>query len=212
MKKIILSVALLMAAGFSASAQEDVKFGVKAGVNFANFGGDVENADSRTGFHAGVVAEFKLSENFSVQPELLYSQMGAKTEDSQTILGVNYRSEATSKFDYISLPILAKYYVIEGLSIEAGPQVGFLVSAKNESIDTVGGTSTTTSGDVKDSTKSIDFGVAGGLAYDLPIGVFFQARYYVGLSNIADDESNDESDSDFSVKNMAVQLSVGYKF
>jgi len=204
MKKIILSAALLMAVGFSASAQEDIKFGVKAGVNFATFGGDIEDADSRTGFHAGVVAEFKLSENFSIQPELLYSQMGAKFKDSGSFGGFSYSYEQTSKFDYLSLPILAKYYVLEGLSIEAGPQVGYLLSAKNE----VKGDSedVLASGDVKDGSKSVDFGVAGGLAYDLPIGVFFQARYYAGLSNVND------NDGDLDVKNSALQISVGYKF
>ena len=206
MKKIILSVALLLAAGFSASAQEDIKFGVKAGVNFATFGGDADNADTRTGFHAGIVAEFKLSENFSVQPELLYSQMGAKSESSESFAGVTYRSEVTAKYDYISLPILAKYYIIEGLSIEAGPQVGLLVSAKGESTESAGGETLSSSGDLKDTTKSIDFGVAGGVAYDLSMGVFFQARYYAGLSNTYDGEGSGD------IKNSAIQLSVGYKF
>ncbi|KGO85055.1 hypothetical protein Q765_18100 [Flavobacterium rivuli WB 3.3-2 = DSM 21788] len=205
MKKIILSAALLMAVGFSAKAQEDVKLGIKAGVNFANFGGDVEDADSRTGFHAGVVAEFKLSENFSIQPELLYSQMGSKFEASGSFAGVAYSLEQTSKFDYLSLPILAKYYIIEGLSIEAGPQVGYLLSAKNE-VKGSGSDELLTSGDVKDGSKSVDFGLAGGLAYDLPMGVFFQARYYAGISNVND------GDGDLDVKNSALQLSVGYKF
>jgi len=206
MKKIILSAAMLAAVCFSATAQEDIKFGVKAGVNIATFGGDIEDLDSRTGFHAGVVAEFKLSETFSIQPELMYSQMGAKLDyvDSDGI--TEYNVESTSKFDYISLPILAKYYIIEGLSIEAGPQIGFLVSAKQE--DKVSGVGEQ-SADVKDGAKSIDFGLAGGLAYDLPIGLFFQARYYAGIANIAEEgDSND----DFKVTNMGVQLSVGYKF
>ena len=184
-----------MAVGFSANAQDNLKFGVKAGVNFATFGGDVEDVDSRTGFHAGVVAEFKLSENFSIQPELMYSQMGAKLDyvDSDGI--IQYNVESTSKFDYISLPILAKYYIIEGLSIEAGPQIGFLVSAKQE--DKISGIGEQSS-DVKEGSKSIDFGLAGGLAYDLPIGVFFQARYYAGIANIAEEGDSNE---DFDVKN-----------
>jgi len=206
MKKIILSAALLMAVGFSVNAQESIKFGIKAGVNFSTFGGDADNADSRTGFHAGAVAEFKLSENFSVQPELLYSQLGAKTEYNESDgLGI-YRVEETAKYDYIALPILAKYYIIEGLSIEAGPQVGFLINAKGETKISAGGESGTSEADVKDLTKSVDFGVAAGLAYDLPMGVFFQARYYAGLSNTYDGEGNAD------IKNSAFQISVGYKF
>ncbi|RZJ55928.1 MAG: PorT family protein, partial [Flavobacterium sp.] len=33
---------------------------------------------------------------------------------------------------YLNVPIMAKYYVIEKLSLEAGPQIGFLLSAKNQ--------------------------------------------------------------------------------
>jgi hypothetical protein len=208
MKKIILSAAMLAAVCFSAAAQEDIKFGVKAGVNIAKFGGDIEDLDSRTGFHAGAVAEFKLSETFSIQPELMYSQMGAKYEYIDYDGISEAKIESTAKYDYLSLPILAKYYVIEGLSIEAGPQVGFLLSAKQE--DKASGNRTfERTLDVKDGTKSIDFGLAGGLAYDLPIGLFFQARYYAGIANIAEEGDTNE---DFDVTNMAVQLSVGYKF
>lgn len=210
MKKIILSAATLAAVCFSATAQEDIKFGIKAGVNIATFGGDAEDSDSRTGFHAGAVAEFKLSETFSIQPELFYSQMGAKSEYNDDFGGISVSYEETAKYDYISLPVLAKYYIIEGLSIEAGPQISLLVSSKIEQKASGGGESGEATTDVKDSTNSIDFGLAGGLAYDLPMGVFFQARYYAGISNTLDVEGNDGQD--FDMKNMAVQLSVGYKF
>jgi len=221
MKKILLSVVAVMALG-TAQAQE-VQFGAKAGVNFANFGGDVEDASSRTGFHAGVVAELKLSETFSIQPELLYSQQGSQTEDtfSESFGGVNYstNTEAKQTLNYINLPILAKYYVMEGLSLEVGPQVGFLISAESKYDMTTtsegGGTtvSETESGSVdnKDAYKSIDFGVVAGVGYELPMGLFFQARYQAGLSSVLED-SEELDDADFSTTNNVVSLSVGFKF
>ncbi len=34
--------------------------------------------------------------------------------------------------NYINLPVLAKYYIFEDFSIEAGPQIGFLLNAEHE--------------------------------------------------------------------------------
>lgn len=191
MKKILLSAAAIMAFGFASQAQ-DIKFGAKAGLNIADFGGDAETSGSRTGFHVGAVAEFKLTEQFSIQPELLYSMQGAKFE---TLDGFDVVEE-DMKLDYLNIPIMAKYYLFEGFSIQAGPQVGFLMSAKAEDED------------VKDSFKSIDFALNGGVGYELPLGVFFQARYSAGLANVADGEGSD----DYSINNNVISVSVGYKF
>jgi hypothetical protein len=197
MKKIILSAAMLAAFGFSAKAQ-DIKYGVKAGVNFATLTGDIpDEVKSRTGLHIGVLAEFKISEQFSIQPELLYSQQGLKYDE--VVEGIEVRS--TWKLDYLNLPIAAKYYVIEGLSIEAGPQIGYRLGAK---IKMEADGYEDGEADIKDDTKAIEFGLIGGVAYDLPVGLFFQARYAAGLSKVNDDDDN--------VKNGVFQLSVGYKF
>src|SRR5690606_10497575 len=101
---------------------------------------------------------------------------------------------------YISLPVLAKYTIFEGFSVEAGPQIGFLISAKLEDED------------VKDGYKSVDFGLTGGAEYELPMGVFFQARYYAGLSSVV--EEVEIFDGTYSVDyfNNMFQLSVGYRF
>jgi opacity protein-like surface antigen len=186
MKKIILSVAVLFTFGF-ANAQE-VKFGIKGGVNFSTFIGDVEDTDSRVGYQVGTFAEIKISEKFAVQPELLYSSLGAKTDIEGTTL--------TAMNDYIVVPVMAKFYVAEAFSLEAGPQVGFLVSAKfkaeGDSID------------VKEFYNSTDFGLNFGVGYDFTEAISAGVRYSLGLTNIV-------KDSD-SVKNSNVALTLAYKF
>lgn len=197
MKKILLSAVAVMALGYAAQAQsEDMKFGVKAGLNISNLGGDMETDGSRTGLHIGGVAEFKISETFSVQPEILYSMMGAKVKeaDFESLDVVEY----DINLDYLSIPIMAKYYVAEGFSVEAGPYVSFLMSAKEDG------------NDAKDYYKGVDFGLGGGVAYDLPMGVFFQIRYSAGLSDINDFEV--EGLESAKITNNALQVSVGYKF
>ncbi len=115
------------------SAQEFVKFGAKAGVNFASLGGDdTDDLDMKTGFHLGLVAEIPFGESFAFQPEVLYSSQGAKTEGSETFEGMTASYEGKLNMDYINIPLLAKYYVSPNFNIHAGPQLGFLVKSEVE--------------------------------------------------------------------------------
>ncbi|WP_267739639.1 porin family protein [Myroides injenensis] len=194
MKKITLSLVAALAFGFAANAQTpDVKFGVKGGLNFSNLT-NFNDASSLTGFHIGGLAEIFINEKFSIQPELLYSAQGASVDGPIYADGefIGIIKDAKLKLNYINIPVMAKYYVWEGLNIQAGPQFGFNVDSKLESVD------------VKDSFKTFDLGVNFGAGYELPVGLFFDARYNVGLTKV-----NKEGDN---VKNGVFQLSVGYKF
>ncbi|WP_339698880.1 porin family protein [uncultured Marixanthomonas sp.] len=208
MKKLLLMTALAVFGLTTTNAQE-VRLGAKAGANFASIGGDeTDDLDGRTSFHIGGLVEIPISEVFSVQPELLYSSQGAKIEESfegGTI-------ESKTKLDYINVPIMAKFYVADGFSIEAGPQVGFLVSANAETefsgdfgdIEIEGDGED----DISDFVSGIDLGIGAGASYRLTNGVFFGARYVLGLSNINDGEGAD----DFKQQNNVIQLSAGYSF
>ncbi len=210
MKKIILSVAAMLTFGF-VNAQE-VEFGVKAGVNIASLTGDIENADAKVGFHVGGFAEIKISDKFSVQPELLFSTQGAKAEEKYSEDGVSYDYSEKINLSYINIPIMAKLYVAEGFSLEAGPQIGFLTSAKNkyEGTATFGGMTQSESEevDIKDTMKSVDFGLNFGLGYKFTEKLSASARYNLGLSDV-----NEEVDGlSYSVKNSVIQISLGYSF
>ncbi|SFN58149.1 Opacity protein [Paenimyroides ummariense] len=193
MKKVILA-AFVLGTCTAALAQQQLKFGPKAGVNFANLSG-VDNAEMKTGFHVGAVAEIKFNEKFSIQPEVVYSAQGAKANIGNI--------QGKANLDYINVPILAKYYIVDGFSVEAGPQIGFL--AKAEGKGTVDNVSVTN--DIKDNFKSTDFGLGFGLAYDLPVGVFVNARYNLGLSDIRNNTSSGDA-----IKNNVIQVGIGYKF
>ncbi len=179
MKKVILLTMLLMLG--TVSQAQGVKFGIKGGANFANLDGDNLESDNITSFHGGVFVELGLTPSFAIQPEALYSSQGAKVEGSDDI-----------NFDYINIPVMARFYVLPKiLSIDAGPQFGFLVNDNFDSIP----------GDFK--TKSFDFAVAGGATVDIAAGFFASARYVVGLT---------EASEEAKIKNMTAQLSLGYKF
>lgn len=204
MKKIF-TIAAFIAIGFSANAQQEVKYGPKAGVNFANLS-NTESSKMLTGFYVGGVAEIKFSDKFSVQPELMYSAQGAKSKYSDTFSGVTVDYKDTFKLDYISIPILAKYYIAEGFSVEAGPQFSFLVKSEIKSEGSALGVSETDKTDVKDFTNSFDFGIGAGVAYDLANGFFANARYNFGLTDVWKENEGK------SVNNGVIQVGVGYKF
>ncbi|MGH2665844.1 porin family protein [Flavobacterium sp.] len=184
MKKVVLTAAALFAFGF-ANAQE-VKFGVKAGLNLANLSGDLENTSMKASFHVGGFAEIKLSDKFGIQPEVLYSVQGADVDGG------------TYEFSYVNVPVMAKFYPIPQLSLEAGPQIGFLTSAK-------GKPDSGPDVDVKEFLKSTDFGVNVGASYNITDNFLAGLRYNIGLANISDEENGD-------IKNGVLSLSVGYRF
>lgn len=218
MKKLFLSMVCLAGFIFTGTAQ-DIKFGAKAGLNLSTFmGDDADEAEALAGFHVGGLVEIKLNDKFSVQPELLFSRIGAQATVSEVEGGVLYRGDLKARLGYLTVPVMAKYYVIPGLSVEAGPQVGFLVSAKHEVDATadfgVGTVSFGDTDDAKDQYKKVDFAFNLGAGYELPMGLFFQARYNIGLTNIG--EAYTDSDGDrvraADLKNGVFQLSAGWKF
>lgn len=209
MKKLFIAAVAVMA--FGVSNAQDIKYGAKVGLNVATLNGDVEDAKSLIGAHLGGFVEIKINEKFAFQPELLYSMQGAKSEYSESEPDYSYNAEEKYKLGYLNLPLMAKYFATEKLFIEAGPQIGFLMSAKYEfeETETFMGETDSFSGDadVKDNLKSIDFGFNFGLGYEFTENVFASARYNVGLSDI-----NDLEGSSAKIQNGVLQVSVGYKF
>jgi hypothetical protein len=202
--KLVAGSLMLLAAG-AMNAQEEASntrdmspsFGVKGGVNFATVtsGNDNFNSpDSRTSFHVGAVGEFPLADIFSLQVEALYSGQGFEIRD-ETILN---DQKTEYQLDYINVPVLAKVYLFEGFSLEAGPQFSFVV---NEEIDT---RPLDNAGDTNlEEAESFEFGVAAGLTFQTNMGLFASGRYNLGLTDIYNDAN---------IQNSVFQISLGYKF
>lgn len=185
MKKILL-LAVVTVLGFTNANAQKIKFGAKGGLNFASISGDnTKNIDPVAAFNFGLLSEIPISEKFSFQPEAMFSGQGYSFKDKDNVIALNY----------LNVPLIGKYYVTKGLSVEAGPQLGFLLSAKDEKID------------VKDSFKTFDFGINFGLGYKLENGINFGVRYNLGLTDI-----NNLDNYSGKNKNGVLQVSVGYFF
>jgi hypothetical protein len=188
MKKILLLVTAL--AGTFAMQAQGIDFGIKAGANFANFNGDV-NSDGITNFHAGAVVELNIVPTFSIQGEALYSSQGAEAKYEETVGGAIITGAKDLNLDYISVPVMGKFYLLpDRFSLMAGPQFSFLVNDAEEAF----------------KAKSFDLAVAGGVELKVIAGLFAQARYTIGLTEVSDAEYTG------SAKNAVFQLSVGYMF
>src|SRR5690606_23293287 len=124
MKKLFLSAAVVMSTLTFAQ-----QFGVKAGMNVSSLSQDASLSDqgSKIGFNAGVFANIPIAESFSVQPEVLYNNLGSKVYLTELdINDTTYRTEYARHLDYISVPVMLQYNVTPALYLEAGPEVGFL--------------------------------------------------------------------------------------
>ena len=189
MKRNLLLLTILLFATFTSSAQI-FRIGLKAGINYANQNGTTitvnstnYKTDAITNFHIGLLAEVKLGERFSIQPELLYSTQGAKYD------AVGVINDFTNDVGYVSIPLMAKINLNNSFSLDFGPQASFLMSKKNDvSIN---------------DQKNLDLGAGGGLSIHITKGLFLQGRYIVGLNEISPEAK---------VKNSVLQVSAGFFF
>jgi opacity protein-like surface antigen len=98
---------------------------------------------------------------------------------------------------------MAKFYVSKGLSLEAGPQIGFLLKSEVDIEVNNALFASSTTEDVKDFTKSTDFAFNIGAGYQLNSGLNFNLRYNIGLTDAYED---------IDAKNSVFQVGVGYTF
>ena len=131
-------------------SDKTIQWGVTAGIDYSNFVGNDANLKSniqytpqkgdilpiaKSGFIGGLFIEIPLSRRFSFQPEILYSQTGAKYSfylQSFPVYSIPYTLDYS--LGYINIPLLLKYKVpvfdLFEFNVFAGPQVGVNISAK----------------------------------------------------------------------------------
>ncbi len=214
-----VTVLLVLALALCVSAQETtakkMAFGIQGGLGFANASGDSAKADPgetkkmRMGFLGGGFVEFKLGDKFALRPELMYVQKGVKYEADAG------DGKLTVKVDYLELPLLFAWAPeMQGkmqASIFAGPYAAMLMGAKLKGEGFTGVDSIfNAEEDVKDSTKSVDFGLTFGAGFGYKVSpkgeLFFNVRYDYGMTKI--DDHAEPSD----IKSNLFAVVIGYKF
>jgi hypothetical protein len=210
MKKLFIFglslIGLSMAFQTSAFAQDDVRFGIKAGANMMKMGeleflGTTYDTKFKPGFQAGVYMDLPLGNGIALMPEVLFSQKGGKVDE--TVNGT--RGEMESTLSYIDVPVLIGFRPSADWSIFVGPQASFLVDTRTEfrvNGEQLGDDIT----DKENMRKSIAGGVVG-LGYQLTPNVNINGRYMMDFQSVTND--NIEQDK---VRNSGFALSLGYTF
>jgi hypothetical protein len=215
-KIVFLCVALFAGAAAFSQQLGKTTIGVRAGVNFQNLNGKDENDDKlsndlKVGFNVGVNAEVPITQDFYVQPGLLYSTKGAREKD------VNGDEDAKLNITYLEIPVnlLYKPALGEGhLLMGFGPYVAFGVGGKFK----VGDFDTDVKFDNDVSLAELGSGVhfrrldAGAnllFGYELSNNLSAQINAQLGLVNIQPDVEGNKVGT---TKNTGFGISLGYRF
>ena len=191
-------IAAMMVATVAAKAQfEPGTFTLqpKVGVTLATISAD--DSKFKFGMAAGIEGQYQLNNWFGLSAAVMYSQQGAKVKDTDVKLNL----------EYINIPIMAKFYVTKGLSLNVGMQPGFMTKAKAKGEGR--------NIDIKSYCNKFDFSIPMSIAYEFENGLTFEARYTTGLTNVGKDlfDTTDSSwDKAYKNKNEVFMLTVGYKF
>jgi hypothetical protein len=202
MKKIFTLVVLLAAMTFTAQAQ--VKFGLKGGLNLTNmrFDKDVVSKSNQAGFFIGPTVKFTLPVvGLGIDAAALYDQRSAKLD------GV----DETLKQRSIQIPINARYGFGLGSLAEiflfAGPQFGFNIGSKSKELINDAAKWT-----LKSSNLSANVGIGATLMSHLQLKV----NYNIALGKTGEVEVKDGATAAWKTitgaKANAWQISAAYIF
>ncbi|MDR0796500.1 MAG: outer membrane beta-barrel protein [Tannerella sp.] len=180
----------------SSSSGIKIGIGAKAGLNLATISNKMTDLhfspEMKPDFHAGIFLNLNFGYRnhkpgvFSLQPEVLYSRQGF-TVDGRKIA-----------FDYITVPLMIKMNVYEGVNIELGPWISYLFSVSPNAISIDRNTIR-----LSDLKSGKDVGVAAGIGYEAKLGWVAGVRYQHGLSDMA---------GNLPWINRNIALSLGWKF
>jgi hypothetical protein len=192
-------IILIIAVSETVNAQETA-FGLKGGLNLTNLKVTDPQAsyDTRVGYHLGIFLRAKY-DRVAFQPELLlYTQ---KNEINYFASAIN-AGTVENRFTYLAVPILLKFYIVSGLNLQAGPQLGFLLDGEQKwNTALYKGTR-----DIKDSYKGLDVALSLGAGWESPFGIEIDLRYNLGVKDINDVSSGEPA------KSRVFLLSLGWNF
>lgn len=196
MKKLFLFLLFLGVTGM-VCAQSEIVIGPKFGLNATN----ISNSEgkNKASIHLGGFATTKLSERIALQVELLYSRQGWR--DKGHIEG-DKDVKLKARVNYLNIPVMARFYVLDKFSVDLGPQLGLALNAKAKAKY-----GSTTVKEKIDDLNTVDLTFGMGLSYDLDMGFTVSARYNLGITNVFDKDKTGVTNT-----NRVFQLSLGYRF
>ena len=178
---LVSAVAISMISFTNAQAQY-ARAGIKGGLNLSNLYVDQADDDqARIGWHAGFYGQLFASEAFAIQPEVNFSTKGTGVT---RIDATSARYESKFNLSYIDIPVLAVFKLGEVAEIHAGAYWAYLLGAEirnndrnpDNEFDTVD----------RDNFDDWDYGLVGGIGFNLGESAQLGVRYNYGLNEIAE--------------------------
>ncbi|MFC7347177.1 porin family protein [Chryseobacterium zhengzhouense] len=215
MKQLLLIASVAMM-GVAVKAQE-TRFGVKAGYSLSTIKVDetqddleARSTDPSHTFYVGGLVEHKFSDKFGIQGELLYSPLGGKEDYNVSEDDLYFREKTKLTFGTLLIPVSAKYFITENMSVSLGASFGVILSAKQKTVIDAGlgipglDIEGDDDIDIKNEVNTLNIAPFLGAEYMLENGLFFDARYNYGISDLSKSEGK--------VTNSFLQVGVGFKF
>ncbi|HEY0580021.1 MAG TPA: porin family protein [Candidatus Nitrosocosmicus sp.] len=186
---------LIFAIIFCKISYSQERFGIKAGVNFANKNVEGTSFDTKTGVNAGVMIQFPLGHRFFLHPELLYSVKGYKISNKVNLY-------------YINLPIILGYKITSGFSVLIGPEAGYLENANTNP--------RTNAFNIYNFYRKFDIGIDAGAQYSLNKNFGIDIRYNYGFKDLEEvtitDPYGNYIDNKIIGANRVIELTLFYFF
>ncbi len=227
MKFFVVTFAAVFAVA-SVQAQESSAI-LRGGVNLANItitnDGEIDENKMLTSFQVGIIGDFHLAPFLSLQPGLIFTGKGSKTESGSTSDATYYR--ATSNPYYIEVPVNLVFRTPTGpvkFFAGAGPYLGIGIAGKNKAEGKIFGVAFNSEEDIKWSDddpstldyeegagygimKRFDYGLNGTAGIETK-SVVFAANYGLGLTKL---QSGSNSSADDKNKHRVISFTIGFR-
>lgn len=203
MKKIVLTLAVILGLGCGQMQAQTISGGIKAELNMSNYllsDFQATTSTMKAGPTLGGFMTIQFSENFALQPEALFHFRQSKMEVG--------RLEQDWEYWGMEIPIYAVGQMQLGAGkgyLGFGPYFGLGFDAQNTTfdLDLYEKNSVTD----KATLKRFDFGLGIMVGYEFNAGVSINAGYKIGLLDMMDAGRDNAS-----MLPQVVSLGVGYRF
>ena len=174
-----------------------------------------DDTKMKLGLVGGAELGYQVTDQFAVTAGALVAMQGTGVKDNEIT------KDASLALTYLNVPVLLNYSIVPGLTIKAGIQPGFLLTAKTKYTTIAlaeGEKDMKSDTDVKDLMEKFDLSLPVGIAYEFDDFVI-DARYNIGLSKIVKtggtviepDGSTLSVIGNPSARNCVFMLTFGYK-
>lgn len=212
--------------GYSQLEEREWYYGFYAGVSQSSIG-DIQTSlirpifpestyevrsQNRLGFTGGTYVYYRFKDSrFAIQPEIYYADMGGRFR-YQDVSELSY--DIDFKYAYLKFNPNIKFYLMEGLHIALGPQLGIIIDRSNltyTSNQPELGPDLQIQQSLREVLKGTSIvSLALGAGYDLPMGLSLNFKYVVGISDSIETLANGFYFIENKNTTTSMQLTIGY--